>query len=116
MRVIDHINNESCELCVRFGDKVPYEEVYVVKAVIKVQKVIKTNDIKMPWCCDIIFISQVKEFISKNENGKIELILIKTDENGKQCFGICSTKKPSPQLLCEIPVHYFEDLLKTEIV
>ncbi len=28
-----NINNESCELCVRFGDKVPYEEVYVVKAV-----------------------------------------------------------------------------------
>jgi ribokinase len=28
-----NINNENCELCVRFGDKVPYEEVYVVKAV-----------------------------------------------------------------------------------
>ncbi len=28
-----NINNDSCELCVRFGDKVPYEEVYVVKAV-----------------------------------------------------------------------------------
>lgn len=28
-----NIDNENCELCVRFGDKVPFEEVYVVKAV-----------------------------------------------------------------------------------
>ncbi len=28
-----NINNESCELCVRFGDKVPYESVTVIKAV-----------------------------------------------------------------------------------
>src|SRR3989344_5809352 len=27
------INNEDCELCVRFGDKVPYESVEVVPAV-----------------------------------------------------------------------------------
>lgn len=28
-----NIDNENCELCVRFGDKVPFEEVYIVKAV-----------------------------------------------------------------------------------
>ncbi len=27
------LNRENCELCLRFGDKVPYEEVYVVPAV-----------------------------------------------------------------------------------
>src|SRR3989344_4673207 len=27
------INNEHCMLCMRFGDKIPYEEVYIVPAV-----------------------------------------------------------------------------------
>jgi sugar/nucleoside kinase (ribokinase family) len=28
-----NLNHETCELCVRFGDKVPYESVHVVYAV-----------------------------------------------------------------------------------
>ncbi|OGZ45816.1 MAG: hypothetical protein A3C84_03450 [Candidatus Ryanbacteria bacterium RIFCSPHIGHO2_02_FULL_48_12] len=27
------VNKESCEICMRFGDKIPYEEVYIVPAV-----------------------------------------------------------------------------------
>lgn len=27
------VNKESCEICMRFGDKIPYEEVYVIPAV-----------------------------------------------------------------------------------
>ena len=80
------INNEDCELCVRFGDKVPYESVEVVPAV--------GNAANAAVCVARLGLkSALRAYIGDDENGKtclrsfqkdgVDTSLIVVDKNNK---------------------------------
>ena len=67
------IDTDECELCVRFGDKVPYESVEVVPAVGNAANAAVA-------CARLGLTSALRAYVGDDENGKICLLSLEKDD------------------------------------